>query len=86
MDECDLTLRHRLYQKIVLTGGNTLLNGFPQRLLNELRKLLPKDLPLSLTAKANRQTQCWLGGRVAVQSAFHRQQGMSRADYQEQGG
>ncbi len=38
LEKCDMTMRHPLYQNIVLTGGNTCLNGFPQRLLNELRK------------------------------------------------
>lgn len=42
--KCDLDLRRTLYSEIVLAGGNTLLTNFPDRLLNETRKIAPKDV------------------------------------------
>lgn len=42
----DMDLRKILYQNIVLSGGSTLLKGFGDRLLLELKKSLPKDLKI----------------------------------------
>lgn len=39
----DLDLRRTLYQEIVITGGNTLLPNFPERVIGEIKKLIPKD-------------------------------------------
>lgn len=39
----DLDLRKTLYSQIVLSGGSTFFNGFGDRLLNEVRKMAPKD-------------------------------------------
>ncbi len=42
--KCDMDLRKRLYSEILLAGGNTMIHGFPERFLNELNKVLPKEL------------------------------------------
>lgn len=33
-----------MYKEIVLAGGTTLMNGFPERILNEARNLSPKEV------------------------------------------
>lgn len=43
IQKSDMDLRKTLYQNIVLSGGSTLLKGFGDRLLSELKKSLPKD-------------------------------------------
>lgn len=43
IQKSDMDLRKILYQNIVLSGGSTLLKGFGDRLLSELKKSLPKD-------------------------------------------
>lgn len=40
----DIDLRKTLYKEIVLAGGTTLLNGFPERFINEVRKISPKEV------------------------------------------
>lgn len=40
----DIDLRKTLYSEINLAGGTTMLSGFPERLLNEVRKLVAKEL------------------------------------------
>jgi len=37
----DIDLRMTLYNEIVLSGGNTLLEGFPDRFVKELKRMLP---------------------------------------------
>lgn len=43
ISKVDLDLRKSLCSEIVLTGGTTLLQGFPERLIGEVKKLIPKD-------------------------------------------
>ena len=38
----DMDLRKTLYSSIVLSGGSTMLKGFGDRTLNEVRELAPK--------------------------------------------
>lgn len=46
IEKSDMDLRKILYQNIVLSGGSTLLKGFGDRLLLELKKSVPKDLKI----------------------------------------
>jgi len=43
ISKVDLDLRKTLCSEIVLTGGTTLLQGFPERLIGEVKKLIPKE-------------------------------------------
>lgn len=44
VSKADIDLRKTLYSEINLAGGTTMMAGFPERLLNEVRKLVAKDL------------------------------------------
>ena len=44
VSKADIDLRKTLYSEINLAGGTTMLSGFPERLLNEVRKLVAKEL------------------------------------------
>lgn len=49
IQKSDMDLRKVLYQNIVLSGGSTLLKGFGDRLLQELKKSLPKDMKIRVS-------------------------------------
>lgn len=49
IQKSDMDLRKILYQNIVLSGGSTLIKGFGDRLLLELKKNLPKDLKIRVS-------------------------------------
>lgn len=49
----DLDLRKTLYSQIVLSGGSTFFSGFGDRLLNEVRKMAPKDTKVLLSQFLN---------------------------------
>lgn len=52
IQKSDMDLRKVLYQNIVLSGGSTLLKGFGDRLLLELKKSLPKDMKIRVSVDA----------------------------------
>lgn len=49
ISKVDIDLRKTLYLDINLAGGTTMLSGFPERLMNEIRKLVAKELKVLLT-------------------------------------
>lgn len=57
----DMDLRKNLYQNIVLSGGSTLFKGFGDRLLNELKKMAPKDVKIKMASPKERLYSTWIG-------------------------
>lgn len=51
IQKSDMDLRKILYQNIVLSGGSTLLKGFGDRLLLELKKNLAKDMKIRVSQR-----------------------------------
>jgi centractin len=66
VSKTDVDLRKVLYSEIYLSGGTTMLLGFHERLLGELKRSLPKDTKIKLNVPADRQYLCWLGGSLLV--------------------
>ena len=60
----DIDLRKTLYSEIVISGGNTMINTFPERLITEVKKLIPKDAKVKVWSPPERTTLCWQGGSI----------------------
>lgn len=68
--KADLDLRKTFFQQIVLAGGSTMFPGFGDRLLNEVRKLAPRDVKIRISAPPERKYSTWIGGCVASTRDF----------------
>jgi centractin len=64
INKVDIDIRSYLYQHILLTGGNTLFKGLPEKLNNEIKKLAPKHMKTRIHAPNNRKNSCWFGGSI----------------------
>ncbi|KAL3052945.1 hypothetical protein OYC64_005469 [Pagothenia borchgrevinki] len=67
----DIDLRRSFLGNIVLSGGNTLLPGLPERLQAEIKGLVPTDTGESVrvTSPKDRDFSVWSGGGSAGQPA-----------------
>lgn len=81
----DLDLRKTLYANIVLSGGSTLFPGFGDRLLNEVKKLAPKDVKIKISAPPERKYSTWIGGSILASLANFRKMWISHEEYDEDG-
>jgi actin-related protein 4 len=84
----DMDLRVNLLQNIVVTGGTTLLNGFSDRLQNELLAAYP-GARIRLQAPgltAERKFGSWIGGSILGSLGTFHQMWISRKEYEEFGG
>jgi actin-related protein 4 len=84
----DMDLRAALLQNIVVTGGNTLINGFTDRLNSELTTLYPgariKIQAAGLTSE--RRFGSWIGGSILGSLGTFHQMWISKKEYEEFGG
>jgi len=85
IQKCDLDLRKDLYQQIVLSGGSTLHRGFGERLLAELRRLVPRECKLKISAPPDRHLSTWQGGSVMASLASFKSMWITKQQYEEEG-
>jgi centractin len=64
INKTDIDLRKTFFSEIVLAGGGTMINNFPDRLLTECRKITSKDIKIKLYAPKERDLLCWMGGSI----------------------
>merc|ERR1712232_285189 len=85
INRADLDLRMTLYSQIVLSGGSTMFEKFGDRLLNEIRKLAPKDIKIRISAPPERKFSTWIGGSVLSSLATFKKMWISKEEFEEEG-
>lgn len=85
IERCGFDLSKDLYENIVLTGGNTMFDGFATRLTKEMITLAPKAVKVKICADEDRSFGTFVGGSIL--SALDTFPGLviSLAEYQENG-
>uniref|UniRef100_A0A8D0CMD8 Actin-like 6A n=1 Tax=Sander lucioperca TaxID=283035 RepID=A0A8D0CMD8_SANLU len=71
---CDIDIRPGLYGSVVVTGGNTLIQGFTDRLNRELSQKTPPSMRLKLIANnttVERRFSAWIGGSILASLVFN---------------
>ncbi|CAK7197384.1 Actin-related protein 4 [Sporothrix eucalyptigena] len=87
INSVDVDLRPLLLGNVVVTGSTSLLNGFNDRLNNELTTMWPgvkiKIHAAGLTSE--RRFGAWIGGSILASLGTFHQMWISRAEYDENG-
>ncbi|KAL2210430.1 Actin/actin-like protein [Sarocladium strictum] len=83
----DVDLRGNLLANIVVTGSTTLINGFNDRLNNELMMMYPglKIKIHSAGLTSERRFGAWIGGSILASLGTFHQMWISRKEYEEHG-
>ncbi|KAG7331851.1 hypothetical protein KOW79_005820 [Hemibagrus wyckioides] len=83
----DVDLRRDLVGNIVLSGGNTLLAGLPERLQHEISGLAPVGLGerVKVTSSPDRDFSVWRGGAVLANMPSFSSAWISQEEYEEFG-
>uniref|UniRef100_A0A674AXH9 Actin-like 6A n=1 Tax=Salmo trutta TaxID=8032 RepID=A0A674AXH9_SALTR len=85
---CDIDIRPGLYGSVVVTGGNTLISGFTDRLTRELSQKTPPSMRLKLIANnttVERRFSAWIGGSILASLGTFQQMWISKQEYEEGG-
>ncbi|KAG0729753.1 Actin-like protein 6B [Chionoecetes opilio] len=85
---CDIDLRPSLYSSVIVTGGNSLLNGYVDRLNRDLSSRTPPNMRFKLissTGTAERRFGSWIGGSILASLGSFQQMWISKQEYDESG-
>jgi len=88
---CDADIRSQLMSNVILTGGNSLLTGFSERLVNELQARTPPALRFKLINLQSPQMTTerlfspWIGGSILASLGTFHQMWISKREYEEKG-
>jgi len=85
---CDVDLRPSLYGNVVVTGGNTLIQGFNDRLNRDLLNKTPSTMRFKLIAANGSQERrygSWIGGSILASLGSFQQMWISKQEYEETG-
>jgi actin len=85
IQKCPIDVRKDLYLNIVLSGGTTMFNGFPERLEKEIRLLAPPAARINILAPPERKYSVWNGGSILASLATFPQMVITREEYNETG-
>jgi actin-related protein len=83
--KCDMDIRKALYNNIVLSGGNTMFPGFPDRLKKEITELAPPKMNVNVVATPERKYSVWIGGSLFASSQSFQKMLISKQEYNEYG-
>ncbi|KAH6571401.1 hypothetical protein BASA50_003766 [Batrachochytrium salamandrivorans] len=87
INECDNDIRSGMYSSVVLTGANTLLPGFADRLYSELHHGAPgaRIKVHAAGGSSERKFGPWIGGSIFASLGSFHQLWISKQQYEEMG-
>lgn len=84
----DIDIMPTLYNSVVVTGGNTLLTGFNDRLLAEVTKKIPQSIRVKLVHPigiTERRHSPWIGGSILASLGTFQRMWFSKQEYEDGG-
>jgi len=87
IQKCDIDIRKDLYNCIVLSGGNTMFNGLPERLTKEIKALVPESIKeeVKVIASPERKFAVWIGGSILSNISTFESAWITKTEYEESG-
>lgn len=88
VSNCDADVRLALYGSVVVTGGNTLLPGFAERLNRDLSHRAPSNTRIKMivaNGTVERRFGAWIGGSILASIGTFQQMWISAQEYEESG-
>ena len=64
INKVEILLRQKLYENILLSGGNTAFRGLKDKLTDEIKNKAYKNLKINLKSTPKPEYCCWLGGNI----------------------
>ena len=83
--KCDNDMRRYLYANIVLSGGNTMYPGFPERVKKEMTALAPSDMNIKVIVPSVSTYLAWMGGSICASLSTFQKMCISKQEYDESG-
>jgi actin len=85
--KCDIDTKKELYNNIILSGGNTMFNGFRDRFAQEIKSMVPTSMKeeVYISESPERQYSSWQGGSILSSVSTFESNWITRKEYYEFG-
>ena len=85
--KCDIDVRKDLYNGIVLSGGNSMFNGLPERFAKEIKSLASEYMKeeVKVIASPERKFGVWIGGSILSSISTFESMWITKKEYEESG-
>ena len=87
IQKCNIDVRKDLFNSVVLSGGNSMINGLPERLTKEIKALAPESMKeeVKVIAYPHRKFAAWIGGSILSSISTFESMGITKAEFEESG-
>ena len=85
INECSEEYHSDLYSNIVLSGGTTMFDGFPERIEKEITNLASPDEKIKVVAPPERKYAVWIGGSIFASLPIFPQYIITHNEYNDSG-
>lgn len=82
---CDVDIRAKLFENIVMSGGTSMFDGLSERLEAEMSSLASARMKVKVVAPAERRYSVWIGGSILSSLSTFQQMWISMEEYNECG-
>ena len=83
--KCDVDIRKDLFGNIVIAGGNTMFDGFAERLQKEMIGLTPESMKVGVVSPPERKYSSWIGGSILASLSTFEEMWETKEEYDEAG-
>ncbi|NXJ66292.1 ACL7A protein, partial [Rostratula benghalensis] len=84
LEKCNADIKKKISRNILLCGGTTMMEGFPDRFQMELAKRYPAD-NLITAAAPQRRSSVWIGGSILASLQSFQELWVHSSEYEEHG-
>ena len=85
INKVDIQLRRKVYENILLSGGNTAIKGLMEKLSNEVKNKTYKNIKVNLNSPAKPEFCCWAGGNIISTLEIFKRMWVTKNDWSEKG-
>jgi actin, other eukaryote len=80
--KCDLDVRRIMFSNIILSGGNTMFDGFKEKITNGLKESFKGKIEINVIDNKDRNLSSWIGGSIMASTNVN---SLSKDEYKESG-
>ena len=85
LNKCNINVKRELYGNMILTGGNSLFEGFSEKFSRKVQDLAPIGVKTRVLATNTRKYSTWIGGSILGMLQGFKSIWVSKQDYEETG-
>lgn len=85
INKVDIQLRQKVYENILLSGGNAAIKGLVEKLNGELKNKTYKNLKINLNSPPHPEFCCWTGGNIISTLEIFKKMWATKNEWTEKG-